>query len=70
MKSGCYQIGVREEDKYKTKNQKPWDDEMTQVIIKVKQIVKRLPCLGIPDPEAYLIVESDASDLGYGGILK
>ena len=29
-----------------------------------------MPCLGIPDPSAFLIVETDASDLGYGGILK
>ena len=27
-------------------------------------------CLGIPDPSAFLIVETDASELGYGGILK
>nr|KYP43243.1 polyprotein [Cajanus cajan] len=80
MKSGYYQIGVREEDKYKTafnvpfghyeKNPKPWNPEMTEIIIKIKQIVKNLPCLGIPDPEASLIVETDASELGYGGILK
>ena len=43
---------------------------MSQAIIKVKQIVKSLPCLGIPDPEASLIVETDASGLGYGGVLK
>nr|KYP34346.1 polyprotein [Cajanus cajan] len=69
MKSGYYQIVVKEEDKYKT-NPKPWDNDMTEVVKRIKLIVKRLPCLGIPDPEAYLIVETDASDLGYGGILK
>uniref|UniRef100_A0A151UGQ5 Polyprotein n=1 Tax=Cajanus cajan TaxID=3821 RepID=A0A151UGQ5_CAJCA len=63
MKSRYYQIGVKEEDKYKTKNPNPWNNDKTE-------IVKRLPCLGIPDPEAYLIVETDASNLGYGGILK
>ena len=42
---------------------------MTQVI-KIKQIIKHLSCLGISDPEASLIVETDASDIGYGGILK
>lgn len=26
--------------------------------------------MGIPNPEAFLMVETDASDLGYGGILK
>jgi len=29
-----------------------------------------LPYLGIPDPSAFLIVETDALDLGYEGILK
>lgn len=33
-------------------------------------MVKTLPCLGIPRPEAFMIVETDASDIGYGGILK
>jgi len=29
-----------------------------------------LPCLGIPHPDAFMIIETDASDIGYGGILK
>ena len=32
--------------------------------------IKELPCLTIPNPDANLIVETDASDIGYGGILK
>ncbi|CAJ2643682.1 unnamed protein product [Trifolium pratense] len=36
---------------------------MTQSILQLKTIVKKLPCLGIPDPTAKLIVETDASDL-------
>ena len=32
--------------------------------------VKSLPCLGIPNPHAFMTVETDASDIGYGGILK
>jgi hypothetical protein len=52
------------------KNPPPWDDTMTQSVLKLKAIVKKLPCLGIPDPTARLIVETDASDLGFGGILK
>jgi len=32
--------------------------------------VKELPCLGIPNPHAFMIVETDASDIGYGYILK
>ena len=29
-----------------------------------------MPCLGIPTVGAFKIVETDASDVGYGGILK
>jgi hypothetical protein len=29
-----------------------------------------LPCLGIPTINSFKIVETDASDIGYGGILK
>ena len=29
-----------------------------------------MPCLSIPNPAAFMIVETDASDIGYGGILK
>lgn len=35
-----------------------------------KEIIKNLPCLGIQDPEAFVIVETDASENGYGGILN
>ncbi|RDY09098.1 hypothetical protein CR513_06594, partial [Mucuna pruriens] len=43
---------------------------MTRVIIEIKNLVKKLSCLGISDPNANLIIEIDASDIGYGGILK
>lgn len=33
-------------------------------------MVRSLPCLGIPRPGASMIVETNASDVGYGGILK
>ncbi|RDX65399.1 Enzymatic polyprotein, partial [Mucuna pruriens] len=52
------------------KNPPEWNNEMTQVIIEIKNLVKKLPCLGIPDPNADLIIETDASDIGYGGVLK
>ena len=29
-----------------------------------------MPCLGIPTINAFEIVETDAPDIGYGGILK
>lgn len=43
---------------------------MTKSATKLKQIVKRLSCLGILDPKANLIVEIDASNLRFCGILK
>ena len=52
------------------KNPLPWSDEHTQVVKQVKFQVKELPCLGILHPEAFLIIETDASNIGYGGILK
>lgn len=52
------------------KNPKPWTQEHTKVVQKIKQIIKNLPFLGIPHPNAFMIVETDASELGYGGILK
>ena len=41
-----------------------------QIIQQVKQHVKSLACLGIPHPDAFMTVETDGSDIGYGGILK
>ena len=52
------------------KNHLPWSDEHTQVVKQVKSQVKELPCLGILHPEAFPIIETDASNIGYGGILK
>ena len=52
------------------KNPPPWDNSMTSIVQQVKKIVKTLPCLGIPDVDANLIVEIDASDIRYGGVRK
>lgn len=52
------------------KNPIPWGDEQTQSVKKIKRLVQNLSCLGIPNPDAFMIVETDASDIGYGGILK
>ncbi|KAH0654226.1 hypothetical protein KY289_031904 [Solanum tuberosum] len=52
------------------KNPIPWGTEQTQAVIQVKALVQTIPCLGIPNPDAFMIVETDASDAGYGGILK
>jgi len=52
------------------KNPKPWSVQHTQIVQRVKQHVKSLPCLGIPHPDPFMIVETNASEIGYGGILK
>ena len=40
------------------------------IIRQIKKYVKQLPCIVIPSPNTFKIVEIDASDIGYGGILK
>lgn len=52
------------------KNLVPWTSEQTQAVIHVKALVQNIPCLGILNQDAYMIVENDISDTGYGGILK
>ena len=51
-------------------NPPPWSDVQTSIVKQIKSHVKTLPCLGIPIVGAFKIVETDASDVGYGGILK
>jgi hypothetical protein len=52
------------------KNPPPWTKAHTAIVQLIKSHVKTLPCLGIPSPDSFKIVETDASELGYGGILK
>ena len=52
------------------KNHAPWSNEHTQVVKQVKSQVKELPCLGILHPKVFPIIETDASNIGYDGILK
>ena len=56
-------------DQLKT-NPPPWSDVYTSLVKQIKSHVKTLPCLGIPTVDAFKIVETDASNIGYGGILK
>ena len=51
-------------------NPPPWSDVHTSLVKQIKSHVKTLPCLGIPTVNAFKIVEIDAFDIGYGGILK
>ena len=52
------------------KNPSPWSVEQTNAVILLKNMLKNLPCLGISNPDYFMIVETDASDIAYGGILK
>ena len=40
------------------------------IVRQIKKYVKQLPCIVIPSPHAFKIVETDAANIGYGGILK
>ena len=51
-------------------NPPPWSDVHNSLVPQIKSHVKTLPCLGIPTVGVFKIVETDASDIGYGGILK
>ncbi|KAL4183391.1 hypothetical protein AMTRI_Chr11g97990 [Amborella trichopoda] len=52
------------------KNPPKWRDKHTLVVQHLKGKAKELPCLVLADPNAYKIIECDASELGLGGILK
>ena len=52
------------------KSHVPWSDKRTQIVKQVRSQVKELPCLGILHPDAFPIIKIDASNIGYGGILK
>ena len=52
------------------KNPPEWTETCTRAVQKIKQRIKEIPCLAIPHPDYFKIVETDASKLGYGGILK
>ena len=52
------------------KNPPAWTDKHTMIVRQIKKYVKQLPCIVIPSPHAFKIVEIDASDIGYSGILK
>ena len=51
-------------------NPPPWSDVHTSLVKQIKSHVKTLPCLGISIVDAFKIIETDATDIGYGGILK
>ena len=52
------------------KNPPPWIEEYSNIVKRIKEQVKELPCLHLADPTAFKIIETDAFDIGYDGILK
>ena len=52
------------------KNPSPWTDAHTKAVQNIKQKSLYIPCLTLPHPNTLKIVETDASALGFGGILK
>ena len=46
-----------------------WTLAHTLVVQEIKKYVKTLPCLGILSVNSFKIVQTDASNIGYGGIL-
>jgi hypothetical protein len=48
----------------------PWTNTHTSIVKEIKLHVQTLPYLGILTIDSFKIVETDASDIGYGGILK
>jgi hypothetical protein len=51
-------------------NPSPWTDIHTSIVRQIKVHVKAFPCLGIPSDNTFKIVETDASEIGFEGILK
>ena len=52
------------------KNEPTWTKNHTNLVKEIKQRVKHLPCINFLHLNALLIVELDAPNLGYRGILK
>ncbi|KAK4593455.1 hypothetical protein RGQ29_017529 [Quercus rubra] len=50
-------------------NRPPWTLVLTSVVQEIKKYVKTLPCLGIPSVNSFKIAQTNASNIGYGGIL-
>ncbi|WMV25421.1 hypothetical protein MTR67_018806 [Solanum verrucosum] len=54
-------------DKLKKDHKKPWTNSLTDLVKTIKERVKSLPCLTLANPSWPKIVETDASNIGYGG---
>ena len=52
------------------KNLPSWSGIHTEVVKDIKLKVQSIKCLYLPVSQAFKIVETDTSGIGYGGILK
>ncbi|XP_049397216.1 uncharacterized protein LOC125861339 [Solanum stenotomum] len=57
-------------DRLKKNYKSPWTDSHTALVKDIKLRVQSLPCLALTNPAWQKIIETDASSIGYGGILK
>ena len=48
----------------------PWNNDLTNLVKSIKQRVKYLPCLTLANPNWIKVIETDSSNISYGGILK
>nr|KAJ0220567.1 hypothetical protein LSAT_V11C200067070 [Lactuca sativa] len=48
-------------------NLEPRTQKHTNIVKNIKQKIPTLPCLNLPNPDTKIIVETDASDIGFGG---
>ena len=57
-------------DRLKKDHKTPWTQAHTDLVKLIKNRVQTLPCTSLANPNWLKIVETDASNIGYGGILK
>ena len=58
------------QDLLKKRMNQRWQDYHTSLVQQLKKLCNQLPKLAIPEDSDQLIVETDASDLYWGGVLK
>jgi len=52
------------------KDSPPWTSVHANIVKQINIHVKEIPCLHLADPSTFKIVETNASYIGYDGILK
>ncbi|KAG5590219.1 hypothetical protein H5410_040733 [Solanum commersonii] len=56
-------------DMLKKDHKKPWTNSLTDLVKTIKERIKSLPCLTLANPAWQKIVETDASNIGYGDLV-